>query len=73
MSLLLIIRRRSFCSTKITREVEKLLALKAQIHDETTSQKLVLKTAKGTRDFSPKQMVIRENVTPYFVVQIFIG
>jgi histidyl-tRNA synthetase len=37
------------------------LALKAQLQEDAASQKFTLKTAKGTRDFSPKQMVIREN------------
>jgi len=40
--------------------VAKLLALKAKIQDEKVPDKFVLKTAKGTRDFTPKQMVIRE-------------
>jgi len=48
-------------SSKITKEVSKLLALKAQLPDEKPSGKFSLKTAKGTRDFNPKQMVIREN------------
>ena len=47
-------------SSKITKEVSKLLALKAQLPDEKSSGKFSLKTAKGTRDFNPKQMVIRE-------------
>lgn len=47
---------------EITREVEKLLALKAKISDNApTSQKLVLKTAKGTRDFGPRQMMVRQH------------
>jgi len=45
---------------EITKEVSKLLALKAQLPDEKSSGKFSLKTAKGTRDFNPKQMVIRE-------------
>lgn len=45
---------------EITKEVSKLLALKAQLPDEKPSGKFSLKTAKGTRDFNPKQMVIRE-------------
>lgn len=49
---------------QITREVEKLLALKAKISDNApTSQKLVLKTAKGTRDFGPRQMMVRQYLT----------
>ena len=47
---------------QITREVEKLLALKAKTSDNApTSQKLVLKTAKGTRDFGPRQMMVRQH------------
>ncbi|XP_057375447.1 histidine--tRNA ligase-like [Daphnia carinata] len=48
---------------KITEEVSKLLALKAQQgsdKDEKAGGKFVLKTAKGTRDFNPRQMVIRQ-------------
>lgn len=51
-------------SSKITEEVSKLLALKALAQgndkDEKASGKFVLKTAKGTRDFNPRQMVIRQ-------------
>ncbi|XP_072171384.1 histidine--tRNA ligase, cytoplasmic-like isoform X1 [Diadema setosum] len=46
---------------RIKEEVGKLLALKAQLGDGPT-QKYVLKTAKGTRDYTPKQMAIREGV-----------
>jgi histidyl-tRNA synthetase len=46
---------------KIERELSKLLALKAQLQEDAANTKFTLKTAKGTRDFSPKQMVIREN------------
>lgn len=45
---------------KIDAEVAELLSLKAQIQEEPVAHKFVLKTAKGTRDFTPKQMVIRE-------------
>lgn len=45
---------------QIGEEVAKLLALKAMILDDKAPGKFVLKTAKGTRDFTPKQMVIRE-------------
>lgn len=52
------------CHLQITEEVSKLLALKAQIQadqmDGKSGSKFTLKTAKGTRDFPPKQMVIRE-------------
>ena len=37
-----------------------MLALKAELPDEKVPGKFSLKTAKGTRDFVPKQMVIRE-------------
>jgi histidyl-tRNA synthetase len=48
-------------------EVEKLKALKLQTGEDATPAgagggKLVLKTAKGTRDYLPEQMIIRENV-----------
>eukprot|EP00057_Strongylocentrotus_purpuratus_P021771 XP_011676245.1 PREDICTED: histidine--tRNA ligase, cytoplasmic-like isoform X2 [Strongylocentrotus purpuratus] len=46
---------------QIKEEVDKLLALKAQLGDGPT-QKYVLKTAKGTRDYTPRQMAIREGV-----------
>ncbi|XP_038056514.1 histidine--tRNA ligase-like isoform X2 [Patiria miniata] len=47
---------------KIAEEVAKLLELKAQIGDVGTNQKFILKTPKGTRDYNPKQMAIREGV-----------
>ncbi|XP_071847882.1 histidine--tRNA ligase, cytoplasmic-like isoform X2 [Apostichopus japonicus] len=46
---------------EVDEEVAKLLDLKAQLGDEPTP-KTVLKTPKGTRDYSPKQMAIREGV-----------
>ncbi|XP_041462823.1 histidine--tRNA ligase, cytoplasmic-like [Lytechinus variegatus] len=46
---------------RIKEEVNKLLDLKAQLGDGPT-QKYVLKTAKGTRDYTPRQMAIREGV-----------
>ncbi|XP_010218571.1 PREDICTED: histidine--tRNA ligase, cytoplasmic [Tinamus guttatus] len=46
---------------EISKEVAKLLEMKAQLGDEGKS-KFVLKTPKGTRDYSPKQMAIRERV-----------
>ncbi|NWI13695.1 SYHC protein, partial [Crypturellus soui] len=45
----------------IAKEVAKLLEMKAQLGDEG-KPKFVLKTPKGTRDYSPKQMAIRERV-----------
>ena len=58
---------RNICSFQITEEVEKLKALKLQNGEDTASGaqgsgKLVLKTAKGTRDYLPDQMIIREDV-----------
>uniref|UniRef100_A0A6M2DST5 histidine--tRNA ligase n=1 Tax=Xenopsylla cheopis TaxID=163159 RepID=A0A6M2DST5_XENCH len=49
---------------KIDEEVAKLLALKAQLSNGVpqASGKLILKTPKGTRDFSPDQMTLRQNV-----------
>ncbi|RVE52530.1 hypothetical protein evm_002924 [Chilo suppressalis] len=50
-------------SEKIKQEVAKLLALKAQIGKEDEApQKFTLKTPKGTRDYNPQQMTIRNNV-----------
>ena len=54
------------CYLQITEEVEKLKALKLESGENLTtgagSSKIVLKTAKGTRDYLPDQMIIRENV-----------
>ncbi|XP_063045890.1 histidine--tRNA ligase isoform X1 [Engraulis encrasicolus] len=47
---------------QIDEEVAKLLQLKAQIGDDGGKHVFVLKTAKGTRDYNPKQMAIREKV-----------
>ncbi|XP_039265302.2 histidine--tRNA ligase-like isoform X1 [Styela clava] len=47
---------------EIDEEVSKLLELKAKLGDGDTKTKYVLKAPKGTRDFTPKQMVIREKV-----------
>ncbi|XP_074649907.1 histidine--tRNA ligase-like isoform X2 [Tubulanus polymorphus] len=49
---------------KVTEEVKKLLELKAQAkpNDESSSKKFVLKCPKGTRDYHPGQMAIRERV-----------
>jgi len=51
---------------KISEEVEKLKALKIQNGELPASGsgggKIVLKTAKGTRDYLPDQMIIREKV-----------
>ncbi|XP_026326967.1 histidine--tRNA ligase, cytoplasmic isoform X3 [Hyposmocoma kahamanoa] len=48
---------------KIQEEVAKLLALKNQISPEDAApQKFTLKTPKGTKDYNPQQMTIRNNV-----------
>ncbi|XP_075942899.1 histidine--tRNA ligase isoform X1 [Anarhichas minor] len=47
---------------QIDEEVAKLLELKAQIGGDDGKHQFVLKTAKGTRDYNPKQMAIRERV-----------
>ncbi|XP_078601090.1 histidine--tRNA ligase, cytoplasmic-like isoform X2 [Branchiostoma floridae x Branchiostoma japonicum] len=46
---------------KISEEVQKLLSLKEQLGD-ARPQKFQLKTPKGTRDYNPRQMAIREGV-----------
>ncbi|KAG8228998.1 hypothetical protein J437_LFUL009161 [Ladona fulva] len=46
---------------KITQEVNKLLELKSQLGDEAP-QKFTLKTPKGTRDYGPQQMAVRNRV-----------
>lgn len=50
---------------KIKEEVDKLLALKSKLQDESSGpshQKFTLKTPKGTRDFNPQQMTLRQSV-----------
>ncbi|XP_047989763.1 histidine--tRNA ligase, cytoplasmic isoform X2 [Leguminivora glycinivorella] len=48
---------------KIKEEVAKLLALKSQLAPEDVApQKFTLKTPKGTRDYTPQQMTIRNEV-----------
>ncbi|KAL4714493.1 hypothetical protein ACJJTC_017788 [Scirpophaga incertulas] len=49
---------------KIQDEVAKLLSLKAQLGgaDNVPAQKFILKTPKGTRDYNPQQMTLRNNV-----------
>nr|XP_020466915.1 histidine--tRNA ligase, cytoplasmic isoform X1 [Monopterus albus]XP_020466916.1 histidine--tRNA ligase, cytoplasmic isoform X1 [Monopterus albus] len=47
---------------QIDEEVAKLLELKARLGGDDGKHQFVLKTAKGTRDYSPKQMAIREKV-----------
>lgn len=48
---------------QIDEEVARLLALKAKLGDgPATPQKFTLKTPKGTRDYSPQQMMLRQGV-----------
>ncbi|XP_052758254.1 histidine--tRNA ligase, cytoplasmic isoform X2 [Galleria mellonella] len=48
---------------KIQEEVKKLLALKSQlVTEDAVPQKFTLKTPKGTRDYNPQQMAIRNDV-----------
>ncbi|XP_037531944.1 histidine--tRNA ligase isoform X2 [Nematolebias whitei] len=47
---------------QIDEEVAKLLELKAQLGGDDGKTQFVLKTPKGTRDYNPKQMAIREKV-----------
>ncbi|EHA99513.1 Histidyl-tRNA synthetase, cytoplasmic [Heterocephalus glaber] len=47
---------------QVEEEVAKLLKLKAQLGSDESKQKFVLKTPKGTRDYSPRQMAVREKV-----------
>ncbi|XP_015667088.1 histidine--tRNA ligase, cytoplasmic [Protobothrops mucrosquamatus] len=47
---------------EITKQVSKLLEMKSAMHPEEGKHKFVLKTPKGTRDYNPKQMAIREKV-----------
>uniref|UniRef100_A0A667XFT0 histidine--tRNA ligase n=1 Tax=Myripristis murdjan TaxID=586833 RepID=A0A667XFT0_9TELE len=53
---------RSCPGITIDEEVAKLLELKAQLGGDDGKHQFVLKTAKGTRDYNPKQMAIREKV-----------
>ncbi|XP_073966004.1 histidine--tRNA ligase isoform X1 [Choristoneura fumiferana] len=49
--------------TQVKEEVAKLLALKSQLTPEDAApQKFTLKTPKGTRDYNPQQMTIRNDV-----------
>ncbi|XP_076337562.1 histidine--tRNA ligase-like isoform X2 [Tachypleus tridentatus] len=47
---------------KIDREVAKLLEMKAMLGEEGGPQKFTLKTPKGTKDYGPQQMSIREHM-----------
>ncbi|XP_013099750.1 histidine--tRNA ligase, cytoplasmic isoform X1 [Stomoxys calcitrans] len=58
-----VISHRQLELDKIDEEVAKLLALKAKLGDEPAqNQKFTLKTPKGTRDYAPQQMMLRQNV-----------
>merc|ERR1719219_1024551 len=48
----------------IDQEVAKLKALKLELGEDanTGGGKLILKTAKGVRDYEPRQMAVREKV-----------
>uniref|UniRef100_A0A665V4U5 histidine--tRNA ligase n=1 Tax=Echeneis naucrates TaxID=173247 RepID=A0A665V4U5_ECHNA len=52
----------ALCVLQIDEEVAKLLELKAQLGGDDGKHQFVLKTAKGTRDYNPRQMAIREKV-----------
>ncbi|XP_037809583.1 histidine--tRNA ligase isoform X1 [Lucilia sericata] len=57
------IKHRQLELDKIDEEVARLLALKAKLGDEPQqNQKFTLKTPKGTRDYGPQQMMLRQNV-----------
>ncbi|XP_028177393.1 histidine--tRNA ligase, cytoplasmic isoform X1 [Ostrinia furnacalis] len=56
---------------QIQQEVAKLLALKAELaSDDAGPQKFTLKTPKGTRDYNPQQMTIRNNVLQK-IIEVF--
>ncbi|KRF78145.1 uncharacterized protein Dvir_GJ15372, isoform B [Drosophila virilis] len=57
---------------KIDEEVSRLLALKAKLGGDAApaNQKFTLKTPKGTRDYAPQQMTLRQGVLDK-IVQVF--
>ncbi|XP_017041987.1 histidine--tRNA ligase, cytoplasmic isoform X3 [Drosophila ficusphila] len=57
---------------KIDEEVSRLLALKAKLGGDAppANQKFTLKTPKGTRDYGPQQMTLRQGVLDK-IVQVF--
>ncbi|XP_017113048.1 histidine--tRNA ligase isoform X2 [Drosophila elegans] len=57
---------------KIDEQVARLLALKAKLGGDAapTNQKFTLKTPKGTRDYGPQQMTLRQGVLDK-IVQVF--
>uniref|UniRef100_A0A8C0TJD1 Histidine--tRNA ligase, cytoplasmic n=2 Tax=Canis lupus familiaris TaxID=9615 RepID=A0A8C0TJD1_CANLF len=56
------LKQQKASTEQIEEEVAKLLKLKAQLGPDERKQKFVLKTPKGTRDYSPQQMAVREKV-----------
>ncbi|ELW54063.1 Histidyl-tRNA synthetase, cytoplasmic [Tupaia chinensis] len=56
------LKQQKASAEQIEEEVAKLLKLKAQLGPDENKQKFVLKTPKGTRDYSPRQMAVREKV-----------
>uniref|UniRef100_A0A9L0K9J4 Histidine--tRNA ligase, cytoplasmic n=1 Tax=Equus asinus TaxID=9793 RepID=A0A9L0K9J4_EQUAS len=56
------LKQQKASAEQIEEEVAKLLKLKAQLGPDEGKQKFVLKTPKGTRDYSPRQMAVREKV-----------
>ncbi|XP_021562950.1 histidine--tRNA ligase, cytoplasmic isoform X2 [Carlito syrichta] len=56
------LKQQKASAEQIEEEVAKLLKLKAQLGPDENKQKFVLKTPKGTRDYSPQQMAVREKV-----------
>lgn len=57
---------------QIDEEVSRLLALKAKLGGDAApaNQKFTLKTPKGTRDYAPQQMTLRQDVLDK-IVQVF--
>ncbi|XP_006866227.1 PREDICTED: histidine--tRNA ligase, cytoplasmic isoform X2 [Chrysochloris asiatica] len=56
------LKQQKASAEQIEEEVAKLLKLKAQLGPDEGKLKFVLKTPKGTRDYSPRQMAVREKV-----------
>uniref|UniRef100_A0A480N6R5 Histidine--tRNA ligase, cytoplasmic n=1 Tax=Sus scrofa TaxID=9823 RepID=A0A480N6R5_PIG len=56
------LKQQKASTEQIEEEVAKLLKLKAQLGPDEGKHKFVLKTPKGTRDYSPRQMAVREKV-----------
>lgn len=59
-------------SLQIDEQVARLLALKAKLGGDAppTNQKFTLKTPKGTRDYGPQQMTLRQGVLDK-IIQVF--